>query len=212
MKQTPESRTVTDKNAIAFLTNPNHHRYLECFMDNECTMAAAAQRLGEPLQRIFRKVRRMLELGLIKQTRLEARVGRSIRYYRTVGDQFFIPFSDKSFEEILLEHNLNFERRFVSMVAAQWLEYAATNQGWGTTYVRGPHGRLVTRAPVAQPQTPVPKPPNVLSSFMEWKLQADDATALLEDLTALLKRYDAKNGSGQAFLVRVAMSPTVDRV
>jgi hypothetical protein len=182
-------------------------------MGNECTMATAAERLGEPLQRLFRKVRRMLELGLIEQTRLETRVGRSIRYYRTVNDQFFIPFTDKSFEEILLESNLNFERRFVSCVAAQWLEYATNNQGWGTTYARGSHGRLVTRAPVhAQPQTPVPEPPNVLSSFTEWKLNPDDATALLEDLTALLKRYDAKNGSGsQAFLVRVAMSPATDR-
>jgi hypothetical protein len=212
MKQMPESRTVTDKNAIAFLVNPDHHRYLECFMGNECTMARAAERLGKPLQRIFRKVRQMLKLGLIEQTRLETRVGRGIRHYKTVSDQFFIPFSDKSFEEILLESNLNFERRFVALVAAEWLEYATNNQGWGTTYARGPHGRLVTRAPVAQPQTPVPEPPNVLSSFMEWKLQADDAIALLEDLTALLKRYDAKNGSGsQAFLVRVAMSPVSDR-
>jgi hypothetical protein len=213
MKHDLESRPLTDKTAIAFLTNPDHHRYLECFMGSECTMATAAARLGEPLQRIFRKVRRMLDLDLIEQTRLETRVGRSIRYYQTVADQFFIPFSDKSFEEILLESNLNFERRFVSCVAAQWLEYATNNQGWGTTYARGSHGRLVTRAPVhAQPQTPVPEPPNVLSSFTEWKLNPDNATALLEDLTALLKRYDAKNGSGsQAFLVRVAMSPAIDR-
>jgi hypothetical protein len=213
MKHNLESRTVTDKNAIAFLTNPDQHRYLECFMGSECTMATAAERLGEPLQRIFRKVQQMLKLGLIEQTRLETRTGRGIRHYRTVANQFFIPFTDKSFEEILLESNLNFERRFVSMVAAQWLEYAMNNQGWGTTYVQGAHGRLVTRAPVhAQPQTPVPEPPNVLSSFTEWKLHADDATKLLEDLTALLGRYDAKNGSGsQAFLVRVAMSPAMDR-
>jgi hypothetical protein len=212
MKHNLESRTVTDKNAIDFLANPDNHRYLECFLGNECTMATAAERLGEPVQRIFRKVRRMLDLSLIEQTRLETRTGRSIRYYRTVADQFFIPFSDKSFEEILLESNLNFERRFVSCVAAQWLEYATNNQGWGTTYARGPHRRLVTRAPVAQTQTPVPEPPNVLSSFTEWKLQADDATALLEDLTTLLGRYEAKNGSGsQAFLVRVAMTPAIDR-
>jgi DNA-binding MarR family transcriptional regulator len=218
MKHNLESRavtgkTVTDKNAIVFLINPDHHRHLECFMGSESTMATAAERLGESLQRIFRKVRRMLELGLIEQTRLETRVGRSIRYYQTVADQFFIPFSDRSFEEILLESNLNFERRFVTHVTAQWLKYATNNQGWGTTYARGPHGRLVTRAPVhAQPQTPVPEPPNVLSSFTEWKLNPDDATALLEDLTAVLERYDAKNGSGsQAFLVRVAMSPAMDR-
>jgi DNA-binding MarR family transcriptional regulator len=212
MDKTVTGKTVTDKNAIAFLTNPTQHRYLECFMGSESTMAQAAARLGEPLQRIFRKVRRMLELGLIEQTHLETRVGRSIRYYRTTSDQFFIPFSDRSFEEILLESNLNFERRFVTHVAAQWLKYASNNQGWGTTYVRGPHGRLITRAPVAQPQTPVPEPPNVLSSFTQWKLNPDDAAELFTDLTALLQRYDAKDGSGsQAFLVRVAMGPASDR-
>lgn len=213
MKQHLESRTVADKNTIDFLTDPNSHRYLECFMDDESTMARAAECLGEPLQRVFRKVRQMLELGLIEQTRLETRVGRSIRHYRASCNQFFIPFSDKSFEEVLLENNLNFERRFVAVVAAQWLGYAANNQGWGTLYFRGPHGRLVTRAPVhAQPQTPVPEPPNVFSNFMEWQLNADDATALLADLTTLVERYSAKNGSGsQPFLVRVAMSPASDR-
>jgi hypothetical protein len=134
MKQHGESRTVTDKDTIEFLANPDHQRYLECFMTNECTMARAAQRLDVPLQRVFRKVRQMLKLGLIEQTRLETRVGRGIRHYRTVADQFFIPFSDKSFEEILLESNLNFERRFVAAVATQWLGYAANNRGWGTTY------------------------------------------------------------------------------
>jgi hypothetical protein len=213
MKQHGESRTVTDKNTIEFLANPDHQRYLECFMTNECTMARAAQRLDVPLQRVFRKVRQMLKLGLIEQTRLETRVGRGIRHYRTVADQFFIPFSDKSFEEILLESNLNFERRFVAAVATQWLGYAANNQGWGTTYSQSPNGRLVTRAPVhLQPQTPVPEAPNVLSSFTQWKLNPDDAAALFTDLTALLERYEAKNSSGsQPFLVRVAMSPASDR-
>jgi hypothetical protein len=71
----------------------------------------------------------------------------------------------------------------------------------------------VTRAPVhLQPQTPVPEAPNVLSSFTQWKLNLDDAAALFTDLTALLERYEAKNGSGsQPFLVRVAMSPASDR-
>jgi hypothetical protein len=182
-------------------------------MTNECTMARAAERLDAPLQRVFRKVRQMLKLGLIEQTHLETRVGRSIRHYRAVADQFFIPFSDKSFEEILLESNLNFERRFVTALATQWLEYATNNQGWGTTYFQGPNGRLVTRAPVhLQPQTPVPEPPNVLSSFTQWKLNPDDAAALFRDLTALLERYETRNGSGsQPFLVRVAMSPAPDR-
>jgi hypothetical protein len=213
MKQDIESWSVTNKNAIEFLINPQNHCYLECFM-GECTTARAAEHLNQPLQRVFRKVRQMLELGLIEQTRLETRTGRSIRHYRSVSDQFFIPFSERSFEEVLLENDLNFEQRFVAAVAAQWLEYATNNHGWGTSYNRGSHGRMSIQAPVhAHPQTPVPKPPNVFSNFVEWKLNPDDATALLEDMGALVERYSAKNGSGtQSFLVRVAMSPTSESV
>ncbi len=181
-------------------------------MGSESSMKQAAERLGESLQRIFRKVQRMLELGLLEKTRLEARVGRGIQYYQAVSDTFFIRFLDQSFEEVLLEHNLNFEQRFVAAVAQNWRKYAPDNRGWGTTYFRAASGKLVAQAPVFVPSdVPVPTAPAVFSHFSQWHLHAADADALLNDLTALVARYAAKNvADEQAFLVRVAMSPVLE--
>ena len=210
MKQPFESRLVTDQNAVRFLANPDHHRYLECFMGGQSTVKQAADRLALPLGQVWRKVQHMLKFGLIEQARITHRTGRPIRHYRAVSDCFFVPFSERSLEEILLESHLKFEQRFVAAVGAQWLGYAANNQGWGTTYSRTPNGRLVIRAPEqAQPKTLFPQPPNVFSRQVEWKLSPEDATALLHDLTALVERYAARNNHGsRSFLVRVAMSPT----
>jgi hypothetical protein len=208
MKQSTVSRLVIEKNAITFLSNPNNSRYLECFMDQN-TVGLAAVLLNEPLQRVFRQVQKMLKLGLIEQTQLETRVGRAIRYYRTVSQAFFVPFSHKSFEEVLLEINMPLEREFIAAIASQWTRYAANNQGWGTMYSRSELGRLSARAPVHHdPKTPLAPAPKVFSWFQEWNLSVEDADALLTDLSVLVKRYSAKNDKSQApFLVRVGMSP-----
>lgn len=208
MKQTTVSKIVTDKNAIRFLSNTNHHRYLERFWDQN-TVGQAAIQLNEPLHRVLRQVQRMLKLGLIEQTQLEARTGRAIRHYRTVSSEFFVPFLHKSFEEVLLEMNLPLELRFIAAVASEWTRYAADNQGWGTTYVRGSTGKLVAQAPVQRdPKTSVPPAPKVFSWFQEWRLSPEHAQALLTELTALIERFNAKDDSSQsAFLVRVGMTP-----
>jgi hypothetical protein len=199
---------MIEKNAITFLSNPNNSKYLECFMDQN-TVGLAAVLLNEPLHCVFRQVQKMLKLGLIEQTQVQTRVGRAIRYYRTVSQAFFVPFSHKSFEEVLLEINMPLERQFIAAIASEWTRYAANNQGWGTMYSRSEAGRLTARAPVNHnPKTPVPQAPKVFSWFQEWNLSPEDAENLLTDLSALVKRYNAKNDKSQApFLVRVGMSP-----
>jgi hypothetical protein len=208
MKQELASRIVTEKNAIQFLSNPNNHRYLECFMVQN-TVGLAATALNEPLHRVFRQVQKMLKLGLVVQTRLETRTGRAIRYYRTVSQEFFVPFSHKSFEEVLLEINLPLEHEFIAAIASEWTRYAANNQGWGTMYSRTEAGRLTAQAPIhSNPKTLLNQAPKVFSWFQKWNLSPEDADALLTDLSALVKRYNSKSDSSQAaFLVRVGMSP-----
>lgn len=175
----------------------------------ENTIGFAAAGLNESLHRVFRQVQKMLKLGLIEQTRFETRTGRAIRFYQTVSQVFFVPFSHKSFEEVLLEINLPLEREFIAAIASEWTRYAANNQGWGTLYSRTEAGRLTARAPVySNPKTPLNQAPKVLSWFQEWNLSPEDSDALLTDLSALVERYNAKNDSSQTpYLVRVGMSP-----
>ncbi len=208
MKQVTASRMVIEKNAIEFLSNPNNSKYLECFMDQN-TVGLAAAGLSEPLHRVFRQVQKMLKLGLIRETHLETRTGRAIRFYQTVSQAFFVPFSCKSFEEVMLEINLPLEREFIAAIESEWKRYTANNQGWGTMYSRTEAGKLMARAPIhGNPKEPLPQAPKVFSWFQEWRLNPEDAEALLTDLSALVKRYNAKHDSSQSpFLVRVGMTP-----
>jgi hypothetical protein len=208
MEQVMASRIVTEKNAIEFLSNPSNSKYLEAFM-LENTIGIAAAGFNEPLHRMFRQVQKMLKLGLIEQTRLETRTGRAIRYYQTVSQAFFVPFSHKSFEEVLLEINLPLEREFIAAIANEWTKYAANNRGWGTMYSKAEAGRLTARAPVhSDPKEPLPQAPKVFSWFQEWSLSPEDADALLTELNTLVKRYNAKTDNSQTpYLVRVGMSP-----
>jgi MarR family len=209
MKDPTGSRLVTAKNAVEFLGEPRNHPFLEALMDGECTMGQLAERIHQPLQRVFRRVNRMIGLGLVEVTGFETRTGRPIRYYRAVSERFFVPFSDKSFEEFLLEANLKFEHRFVAAIAAEWIKYAADNAGWGTSFVLSRHGRLVIQAP-AQLHSGATAPPSpaVFSRFCQWNLNESDAEALMNELTGLVEKYAARNGSGQqTFLVRLGLSP-----
>ncbi len=207
-----ESRTLTDPAALNFLADAQNQHYLECFMAGERTVGQVAHHLNEPLQRVFRKVRQMLRLGFLEQSRLEGRAGRSLSYYQAVSRQFFVPFTRRSFEEVLLASNLHFEQRFVGQVAGQWLEYVDHNQGWGTAYTLDRRGRMTTCAPIHQDvNRAVPTPPHVFSWHAEWRLSPNDAGALLEELTALVQRYSQKCGESQPlFMVRLGLCPAVE--
>ncbi len=211
MEEFSQSRTVTDKNAIKFLTDPGNHRYLRSFMDEEAAVAQVASRLNEPIQRVFRQVERMMQFELLRQTRLQARTGRAIRYYRASSQRFFVPFASNSFEEVLLGGNLEFESRFITAVASQWTRYTSSNADWGTTYTRGEHGTLNVRAPMQlSSEAPAPPPPLVFTRYQELKLNYDDAQGLFAELTALMKRYDARSRNGQQpFLIRLGMTPSL---
>jgi hypothetical protein len=210
MKAFSQSRPITDQKAIKFLTDPGNHRYLRSFMSTEATIGEVASRLDEPLQRVFRQVRRMVQLGLVQPSRLQTRSGRAIRYYRASSDRFFVPFLKDSFEEVLLTGNLNFERRFIAAIAAEWTRYAPSNGSWGTSYARGDDGRLRVRAPMQmQSEATAPLPPLVFTRYQTLHLHPEDAQGLFAELTSLMERYDARGRSGQqAFLLRVGMTPS----
>ena len=203
------SRIITDKKAVAWLCNPNQQRFLEPFWGQECSVAQAAQQMACDLTPMFRQVKRMLELGLLLATRIERRVGRPIRYYRVSAERFFIPFEHKSMEEILLESNVFFEQRSARAIAGAWLDFSASNHGWGLSLTRAANGRVQMQVPTTleTSKSPIPHKP-ILSMWREWKLTPADARALQAELSDILERYAQKQNHDQdAYLVRLSLCP-----
>ena len=84
---------ITSEAAAAYLAVDEGRYFLRPFLERESSVAQAAELLGEPLDRTHYRVKRMLQLGILEVTREEARAGRPVKYYRSVGDGLFVPFS-----------------------------------------------------------------------------------------------------------------------
>ena len=74
----PGTRTVLDTAQAAVVTDRTELRRLAPFMRGECTVSQAAAALGLGLTPTFKLVQRYLRLGLLSESRREARAGRAL--------------------------------------------------------------------------------------------------------------------------------------
>lgn len=88
---TKEQRTITHTATADFLTNPETRALLSPFMAREITMSEAAKELGLELNTLHRRVRQMLELGLLEVTREDVRDGHRVKLYRATSSEFIVP-------------------------------------------------------------------------------------------------------------------------
>jgi len=207
MKVDIVSSIVTEPEAIDFLCDPARHRYLEPFFHDQ-SVARAARELREPLHVVYRKVKRMTRLGLIRETRLEGRDGRPIRLYRVVCERFFVPFTHKSLEEILTAFNQYRNSQLMTSIAASWLGFSDTNHGWGSSIFRTASGKIGVQAPTTSVSvlSPTPSKPTLLR-WRELQLDPDEANALQAQLLEVIGRFADTPGTGQqTYLVGVSMA------
>ena len=91
---------VEDRRAADILTNPRTLRGLEPFLGRDCTVSQAAEETGEKPNTVLSRVRRFLDLGLLKISGERPRGGRAIKLYRSAADLFFIPYEATSAETL----------------------------------------------------------------------------------------------------------------
>jgi DNA-binding transcriptional ArsR family regulator len=98
--QEVEFATVTDPEAGALLSDPAWLGWLEPFLGRTSGVAEAARRLGEPLDAVRYRVRRLERAGLIEVVGERRRAGRPVRLYRSVADGFVVPFEATPFVDL----------------------------------------------------------------------------------------------------------------
>ncbi len=77
---------VRDPKAMAFLRDPDAWRLFTPFVAAESSVSGAAKRAGVSLRKMYSFVQKALRLGLLEFTRLQARKGRPVRFYRAVAE------------------------------------------------------------------------------------------------------------------------------
>jgi hypothetical protein len=212
MKHENVSSVIDNAEAISFLCDPTRHRFLEPFFKPQ-SVAKAATDLHEQLHIVYRQVKRMIRLGLIRETGVQHRAGRPIRLYSTVAQRFFVPFTHHSLQETLMDFNAFRHEQLVTSIASSWLLFSDTNLGWGTTIYRTPAGRIGVQTPTTLESmlSPIPLRPTLMR-WNEMRLSRDDATALQAQLLEVLKTFERKTSpEHETYLVGLSMAALTTR-
>ena len=201
---------IQDRRAADILTNPRTLRGLEPFLGRDCTVSQAAEETSEKPNTVLSRVRRFLNLGLLKISGERSRGGRAVKLYRSAADLFFIPYeatSAETLEAAMAERDAYWEatlRRGVVRARTQAVG------AWGTRVYRDGRGRLQVQAalnPESNYTTLEPGDPAVLSAWRDAVyLDFEDAKALQREMFGLLKTYLQKRGA-QRYIVRLGMAP-----
>ncbi len=216
---------VTDETAAAFLVQDANRRYLRPFLEKSASVSEAAEELGEAVESVYYRVRRMLELGIVEVTREEPRAGRPVKYYRSVGQGLFVPFSvtgAATVEEITTASNAQIDQRFVRGQVTAMRQAFEDRGAWGYRLFRDADGSVhFDYAPHDAPDDfdllqamLAPDAPPVVSAWIGLPLPREEAKALQRELVELAARYRAKatteGASVRYYMLRVGLAPLLD--
>lgn len=94
-------------------------QFLAPYLGREQSVAGAARELGVSVSRMSYQTKRLLEVGLIAETRQMARAGRPIHLYRSTADEYVVALADvdrQSVEQFLLDGEEPLRRALVRQV------------------------------------------------------------------------------------------------
>jgi len=223
MKLTPLSRdllVVSDPTAARLVADPHAARFLEPFMGQERTASPVASELGVKVSSMLYRIQQLLDLGLLRVSRVEPRRGRALKYYRAVADTFFVPFelTDAETLEALGSSSANEMKRSLEASLGAGHEAAGRAfEGWGVRLMRDREGRLDrSLAPEGEaadatsfPELALdPRAPALWDQHCLLDLTEAEAKALQRELSQLYGRYYRCGGTDQQpYIVRLAMAP-----
>jgi DNA-binding transcriptional ArsR family regulator len=190
--QSSEKR-ISDRAQAAALEHPLRARLLMACVADERSLSDLQRLSGQTLPKLHYHVSRLLDSGLMRVSRQQARGGRPIRWFRAVAERFLVPqeFLDDLPGEALaaeLRNALQMSRGEVS------LRYAADPQG-------NPIALLV--------RDEAARPPKSIELWRILKLSRGQRDALAGELAELFARYaraEAEPG-GETFLIHAAFAP-----
>lgn len=221
MKATNEinrCQLVESPEAARMLTDPKELQIPWLFMGQERSLKAAAEILGWPTLRVYRRVRRLVELGVLRISRMERARGSARHFYTATANAFFIPFRltpYESYEAYLLANDECWRKLLYA-----GLSKLAKEQTFGELgkYIfvdaQGRVRDIVAGSPqMASLPEEISEPPTV-GVWNDWSwvcLEASAAKALQLELVELFKRYTAQHSPGQqGYIVRMAIAPVAE--
>lgn len=212
---------LCDPEAARVLVDSRALRYLEPLLGQERSVGQLALELGVDMSSALYRVRQFLRLGLVEQTRLEARRGRAVKYYGAVASGFYAPFSiTPHATPDTLPHDLSrtSEALLEKSLGETLAEVAGAPTALGVHVYRHADGRvsrnITPRPPEAEPtqffeMLCEPDAPAVWSTWRFTRLNREAAKRLQAELASVFGRYQ-DDEEGDAYIIRLAMAPVAD--
>lgn len=185
---------VRDSSTAALLMQDSPRRQLLLSMIKQSrSIAEIAREAGLQIGRAHYLIRDFERRGLVEVERSVSRRGRPIRYYRAISDGFFIPI-----EQVTASPGAGLAAELRDRLDD---ELARSDED----------GILFDTNEAGEPRVSwfqAPSRRNVVAEFWRMpKLSNDDARALIDDLRALLDRYELKASGNRTFLAHAAVVP-----
>ena len=185
-------------------------RALAPFMDEEKTVNQAALEANIKPNTMYVKVKRLLELGLVRVVREQPRKGRSLKLYSAAVERFFVPYevmSHATREALQMRMDRLWERKLRRSIVRARL---GAVEGWGYEVYRDDSGALWVHpatGPGERLSSSQPSHPATINLWSEaLLLDFEDAKAFQAKLYTLFDEYKAKRGS-QPYLFRLGLAP-----
>ncbi|QLG09863.1 hypothetical protein HLB42_03075 [Deinococcus sp. D7000] len=208
---------VTDPDAVKVFLSGRDLPVLGALMTGEWAVGPLAASLHLPLNAAHHRVRRLLRLGLVRETRQTARRGRPIRHYRATSEGYLVPYHATplgSPEELVGMQERDFTARFLHAVvqAAAPLVRDERDVGLRVFLENGEVTVDVTPTAGAFQSAELLRPdrPALLLGGATLHLTPADAKALQRELSELHARYAARRGP-ERYLLRLGLTPDVPR-
>jgi DNA-binding Lrp family transcriptional regulator len=208
-----EHHHVNQHEVVRALVDPTIRQFLEPFLGCECTIKTAAEHLQISPNSVLYRVNRLLELGLVRITRIEPRRGRAIKHYQSVADAFvatFEHFDETSIKELYALHEAANLELFSEAMARVGSRIGLMASDLMFTLSRTSLGDIKAEINMARDGTLLDftrvELPAARGSWSFLRLDPHDAKTLQRELLELQRRYENKRGTDR-YMLRLGLVP-----
>ena len=201
---------IRNEAAATLLLKDKTRRFLAPFVGTKKSVKEASEELGVKLANFYPYAKQFERVGLTEVVETVPRAGRSVKFYQTVADEFFIPHTLSPLLVYLEElQRVNHDTLWQATLRA-WSASTAESSTWGFRFYSNPQigftamGARSKSEPwdLFQGEEPI-----LLPYWRKLKLSREKARALQLELYGVLERYTAAQSESEDYLVRVAMAP-----
>lgn len=204
---------ITNPKAAQILTDVRHYAFLEPFFGQEQTISEVAAKLEMRIDAIFYRVKRYCELGILRITRTDFRMGREINLYSAAPTGYFVPLTalpTSTLSEWISATNSYFESPIAAGVAQAVHDLVDQSATVGFNISEKGPGKISVQ--LGTPSTDIldeflaHSGPAVLNTSTSLYLDHGEAKLLQYALMELLQKHQTADGNQQYF-VRIGFAP-----